>query len=203
MSNTKVSEESLKLAVRDIVGRNPLIAVRALQNELKERGFITAQGNPLDWQYVAKVVRKLNREKAVAVDTQKASERIAITKERYRLMVEVLWRIIDWKDEYVEKYRLMPPKPSDVINAVDTLIKLDIAILKCEMDLGIFDRKLGTMDLNVYRAVPLNPDKAKLIVGAFGAWGITLDVPVQRPNVIEQLPTANAAGDHATASTVG
>jgi hypothetical protein len=28
------------------------------------------------------------------------------------------------------------------------------------------------MDLNVYRAAPLNPEKAKVIVGAFAAWGI-------------------------------
>jgi hypothetical protein len=57
---------------------------------------------------VAKVVRKLNREKALAADTQKASERITITKECCRLMVEVLWRIIGYKDEYFEQYRLFP-----------------------------------------------------------------------------------------------
>ena len=61
---------------RDVVGSNPLISVRALQNELKEKGFQTQQGNPLDWQYVAKVVRKLNREKALAVDQQKVNERL-------------------------------------------------------------------------------------------------------------------------------
>ena len=197
MPNTSVSEQRLKLAVRDIVGRNPLIAVRALQKQLKDKGFQTAQGNPLDWQYVAKVVRKLNCVKALAVDTQKASERIAITKERYRLMVEVRWRIIDWKPEYMEKYTLFPPKPGDVIKAVDTLVKLDIAILKCEMDLGIFDRKLGSMDVNVYRAAPLQADKAQLIAGAFAAWGIQLSVPQDRPMVIVQLP-ANA-GDTAAA----
>ena len=81
MSNRSVSEERLKLAVRDVVGRNPLISVRALQNELKEKGFQTQQGNPLGWQYVAKVVRKLNREKAFAVDQQKVNERLAETKE--------------------------------------------------------------------------------------------------------------------------
>jgi hypothetical protein len=91
MPNVSVSEERLKRAVRDLVGRNPLISAHALQNELKDRGFMTAQGNPLDWQYVAKVVRKLNREKALAVDVQKVNERLAITKERYRIIIEKLW----------------------------------------------------------------------------------------------------------------
>jgi hypothetical protein len=52
-------------------------------------------------------------------------------------MVEVLWRIIEWKPEYLTIHNLYPPKNSVVIKAVDTLIKLDIAILKAEMDLGI------------------------------------------------------------------
>jgi len=70
-------------------------------------------------------------------------------------MVEVLWRIIDRKPEYLEKHFLAPPKASEVVKAVDTLVKLDIAILKADMDLGIFDRKLGTLDLKVHRATPL------------------------------------------------
>lgn len=70
------------------------MSVRALQNTLYERGFATPSGNPLDWYYVAKLVRKLNCEKALAVDTQKIGERLAITKERYRVIAEKLWRII-------------------------------------------------------------------------------------------------------------
>jgi hypothetical protein len=71
-----------------------------------ERGFQTAAGNTLDWHYVAKVVRKLGREAVFAVDQQKIQDRLAITKERYRLMVERLWRIIDYKWEYLEKFGL-------------------------------------------------------------------------------------------------
>jgi hypothetical protein len=48
--------------------RNPLISVVQMQNHLKARGFKTASGNPLDWSYVSKMVRKLNREKALAVN---------------------------------------------------------------------------------------------------------------------------------------
>jgi hypothetical protein len=60
-------------------------------------------------------------------------------------MVEVLWGITEWKPEHVEKYRLLPPDAGEIIKAVDTLVKLDIAILKAERDLGILDRKLGSM----------------------------------------------------------
>jgi hypothetical protein len=80
---TAEQEYQLKLAIRNEVARNPLISVVQLQKALKERGFQTANGNPLDWVYVSKLVRKLNREKTLAVDTQKVNVRLAETKERY------------------------------------------------------------------------------------------------------------------------
>jgi hypothetical protein len=64
---TAEQEIKLKLAIRDCIARNPLMTIVQLQNALKERGFKAAQGN-LDWRYVAKVVRKLERERSLAVD---------------------------------------------------------------------------------------------------------------------------------------
>jgi hypothetical protein len=61
MRKTPEAERQLKLALRDIVARNPLVSVAALQRDLAERGFKTNQGNTVDWYYVAKVFRKLNR----------------------------------------------------------------------------------------------------------------------------------------------
>jgi|ERR1017187_7518562 hypothetical protein len=91
MRKTPESEHQLKLAIRDIVARNPLVSVAALQRDLAERGFKTNQGNTLDWYYVAKVVRKLNREKALAVDSQKIGGRKGIellTKVRDKTTVD-------------------------------------------------------------------------------------------------------------------
>jgi hypothetical protein len=107
---------------------------------------------PLHWHYLSKLVRKLTREKAIAVDLQKVNERIAETKERYRVMIQMLWRIIDYRSEYQNEFHLFFPSNRDRIMAANTLVKLDLAILKAEMDAGIFDRKLGTVELNVYRA---------------------------------------------------
>ena len=169
------------MAVRDILARDPLTSVQKLQRDLKHRGFQTAAGNTLDWHYVAKIVRKLGREAAFAVDQQKIEERLAITKERYRLMVERLWPIIDYKWEYLEQFGLYPPKTDEIIKAVNTLMKLDLAILKAEMDAGILERKLGAVDVDVHRAQPIDPEQADAIVTAFKNWGIDLSGPLQRP----------------------
>ena len=45
-------------------------------------------------------------------------------------MVERLWRIIDYRWEYLEKFGLYPPKTDEIIKAINTLMKLDLAILK-------------------------------------------------------------------------
>jgi hypothetical protein len=190
---TAEQEVQLKLAIRNEVARNPIISVVQLQNALKEHGFKTAQGNPLDWRYVSKMLRKLNREKALSVDQQKVNERLAITKERYRVIIESMWRIIDWKPEYIEQYNIYPPKVGERIKAANTIINLDLAILKAEMDAGIFDRKLGSVDVNMYRAAPLDPEKAALIAGAFKRWGIDLMLPTsERPKQIQPVPPGNA-----------
>jgi hypothetical protein len=202
MRKTAESEHQLKLAIRDIVARNPLVSVSALQRDLAVLGFKTNQGNPLDWYYVAKVVRKLNREKALAVDQQKIGERLAITKERYRIIIEKLWKVIDYKWEYLEKYGIAPPGTDEVLKAANTIIKLDLAILKAEMDAGIFDRKLGTVDLNVYRALPLAPDKAAKIAEAFQRWGIDLTLP-ERPKAIQPTTTDVPAADSPDNSQAG
>lgn len=195
---TAEQEQQLKLAIRNEVARNPVVSVVQLQNALKKRGFQTANGNPLDWRYVSKLLRKLNREKALAVDMQKVNERLAETKERYRVITDKLWKIIDWKIEYLLEEGIGMPQTQDIVRAANTIVKLDLAILKAEMDAGIFDRKLGTVDVNMYRRIELNPDTAAIIAGAFRHWGVKLELPIQRPKVMEQLPPAD---DHGTAQS--
>jgi hypothetical protein len=88
------------------------------------------------------------------------------------------------------------PQTQDVIRAVNTIVKLDLAILKAEMDAGIFDRKLGSVDLNIYRAAPLDPEKAALIADVFKKWGIDLTLPAnERPKYIEPITPGDAPDD--------
>jgi len=72
---------------------------------------------------------------------------------------------------------ILMPETSEIIRAADIIIKLDLAILKAEMDAGIFERKIGTVDLNVYRAAPLEPETAAKISEVFQRWGIDLTLP--------------------------
>jgi hypothetical protein len=59
----------------------------------------------------------------------------------------------------------------------------DLAILKAEMDAGVFDREIGSVDPNVYRAQPLDPETADRIADAFKRWGIDLSLRTQTPKL--------------------
>jgi hypothetical protein len=97
MKKSPEQERRLKLAIRHEVARNPLSSVLQLKSALKERGFKTAESYLVHWHYLSKLVKKLNREKALSVDSQKVNEQLAITKERYRVITERLGHIIDYR----------------------------------------------------------------------------------------------------------
>jgi hypothetical protein len=200
MKKTAEQEVKLKLAIRNIIVRNPLISGHQLCRDLAAQNFVTALGNPLDWFYVAKLVRKLNRESALAADTQKIGQRLAITKERYRVIIEKLWKIIDWKEDYI-KEGIFLPNSNDIIKAANTIIKLDLAILQAEMDAGIFERKLGALDMNLYRATQLPPEVAQKISSVFKAWGIDLALPDQRPKIKEPVSDATNGREGVSATS--
>ena len=66
----------------------------------------------------------------MAVDPQKVNERLAVTKERYRVITDRLWKIIDWKIDYLLNDGIGMPGNDDIIRAANTIVNLDIAILK-------------------------------------------------------------------------
>jgi hypothetical protein len=54
--------------------------------------------------------------------------------------------------------------------------------------------------VNVYRAAPLDPEKAAHIAEAFKRWGIDLTIPQQRPKLIQSQPADAPANDPSDAS---
>jgi hypothetical protein len=81
--------------------------------------------------------------------------------------------------------RPAPPETDNILKAANTIIKLDLAILKAEMDAGISERKLGTFDVKLPQLAPLDPDAAAKITEVFNHWSMDLTLPEKRPKLIE------------------
>lgn len=167
MKKLAIQEDKIKRAIRDILVIDPLISITKMQDALLEKGHKTSSGKVLDWRYVQKLKLKVHRKTVEDTDRAKVIPRIAEMKERYRLMTDKLLRIIFAGDDL----KSMPASYKDQINAINSLVKLDVLIFNAEMDAGIFERHLGTLEIEK-RNKPLPPELKAVMLKAFVNWGI-------------------------------
>lgn len=193
MKKPSLQEDRIKRAIRDIVTIDPLISIAKIQDALFDKNFKTSQNTPLDWHYLAKLRKKLHRQSVEAVMQQTAVSRIAEFKERYRLVFDRLVRIAFYTDD-LKKEGSIPPSHKDQIAALNSIIKMDLSIFNAELDAGIFERHLGTLEIEK-RAQPLPLELKEAMMKAFENWGIIpkettyepiiIDEPKQRTDVVE------------------
>lgn len=168
-------EYELKRIVRDTIVIDPMISLRRLQDRLFDKGYKTAQGNTLHIDYVAKLVRKVSREILENVARATVDDRIALLRERYRLVFDRLIRIAYYTED-LQKQGMPPPTYKDQIAALNAIIKLDAAILSAEMDMGLFERHLGTLEVEK-RYIPLPLELKEKMMQAFQNLGFALPEP--------------------------
>lgn len=194
MKKPRTQEDKLKRAIRDAIVIDPLISVQRLQDALFEKGFRTSSNGALDWHYVAKMRDKVHRQSVENVDHQRVNERVAEMKERYRLVFERLIRIAFYSDE-LKKEGVQPPSFRDQISALREISRLDVAIFGAELDAGIFERHIGTLEIEK-RNKPLPPELKAQMLKAFTNWGIipkeilhaepTITIEPSRATVVEK-----------------
>lgn len=190
MKKPRTQEDKLKRAIRDAIVIDPLISVQRLQDALFEKGFRTSSNGVLDWHYVAKMRDKVHRKSIENVDQQKVIERVAEMKERYRLVFERLIRIAFYSED-LKKEGIPPPSVRDQISALREISRLDVAIFGAELDAGIFERHIGTLEIEK-RSKPLPPELKAQMIKAFTNWGI---IPKE---IIHAEPTITIEPNRAT-----
>jgi len=162
-------EEKIKRAIRDVISFDPLISVDRLRNALFDRGFKTFDNNPLKWEYIAKLRDKIHRQTIEEVDRKKLIERITEFKEKNRLVFDRLVRIAFYTDD-LKKEGISPPSFKDQISALNSIVKLDLAIFGAELDAGIFKRHIGKIEIEK-RFIPLPDDQRMAIMEALQNYG--------------------------------
>ncbi len=164
-------ENEILKAVREEIIANPMISLRRLQISLKERGFVTYSGNVIEDQYLKKLVRKVSRQAVAQSDQQEIGQRLSQTRQRFEVMMEKLYKIAFWRIDFIKEGYYMP-EYKDQIKAMDSIAKMDLALLQAEMDAGVFQRHLGKIDIEVARRQPI-PDSVRVSAWTvFKNWGI-------------------------------
>src|SRR5437762_3799050 len=149
----------MRRAIRDARAADPLVTVVGLQKVLENRfnrGFSRT--------YVKKLADKVHRQSLIEADRTSLEERINTTREKFRLASERLTQIL-----------LGNAKNEDAIEAAKNLAMLDIALLKAELECGMYKKPLDAVTYE-FRYEQL-PDEVRVAVIAAWARGGLLPKP--------------------------
>jgi hypothetical protein len=176
-------EEQIRRIVRDARAKDPLITVSGLEKTLEahfKRGF--------SHQYVSKIADKVMREALVQLDRTKIQQRMNFTRENYRMMRERLLKIVYWEAPESNP-TAKPPYDEDVIEAAKSLVAMDLALLRAEIETGMYrDEQEAAATL---RYAPMPPERRQIVIGALIAWGMLPKEQVEA--IVPALLTLNGA----------
>jgi hypothetical protein len=155
-------EAELRREIRDARALDPLISVSALEQRLEkkfDRGF--------SYRYIAKLADKIARQALIEADRTQIEERLAFTRENYRMVREQLMKIVCWQPEYGGK----KPWHSEVTEAGKAIVAMDLAILKAEIDNGLYKRPIEAIAREI-RYEPLPDDIRAVIIASWKRGGL-------------------------------
>lgn len=171
-------EEEIRRIVRDERAKDPLITVSGLEHALEkhfDRGF--------SHQYVSKIADKVAREGLVELDRTRIEDRMAFTRDNYRMMREELLKIVYWTPD--DGLPGMPkPLARDRIEAAKNVVMMDLALLNAEIANGMYKKPIEAIAKEIHYQ-PL-PDEIRAVIiaswkrgGMLPAATIEQMVPIQ------------------------
>ena len=159
-----LKENTLRRAIRSELAKDPLISTNSLQFILDKGGYHISE------QYLLKLIHKVTGEIEYEVDNVDLKARLTSTRERTILIINRLMKIAFWEFEYL-KQGIMMPNLDQQINAMQTIINMDLALLRAELIGGIYKGKPGgAEDVQQLLADPIVKVQ---IIGALRAWRVT------------------------------
>lgn len=171
-------EEQIRRIIRDTRAKDPLITVSGLKAAL-EKHF----GRGFSHQYVSKIADKVAREGLIEIDRAKIEERLASTRETFRISRERLIKIIYWSPQTAEP-GIKAPLPMDQIEAAKSLAMLDLALLKAEIDCGMYKKPVEAI-AKEFQYEPVPGEVRAVIIAAWQRGGL-----LPRATVEQMVPVA-------------
>jgi len=181
-------EYEIRRAIRDARALDPIINVVALQVMLEKKFSRTFKH-----QYVSRLLHKVANETRMEADRTQIEERLAQTRENYRLIRERLLKIVYWSPQTAAP-GIKPPFHSEIIDAAKTIVMLDLALMKAEIDNGLYKRPVEALAREM-RYEPLPEEVRTVIIAAWMRGGLlpaaTIEgmVPRAEPEALQCLTT--------------
>jgi len=157
-------EEFLRETVRNAIALNPLVSIRKMQ-ELVEHNT----GRSISDKYVAKLMMKVRRQAIVQSDRKKMNERLAEVREKHRILLDHLNRVVYWKWDFQKEYGLPEPKYRDRFSAMRLISQMELALFRAELDAGMFEDKRAATEEMLRQGI-LPTDLHEQVIGVFRRW---------------------------------
>ncbi len=130
MRKSKQIEDLIKRAIRDELALNPLKSISQIRLALFKQGYQQVYGK-LDWHYVSKLVKQVRLENLASLYSKDRGERLALIKERHRVITEKLVGIIEGEaGTSYDKPNF--PTHTERIAAANTILKWDMTLFFAE-----------------------------------------------------------------------
>jgi hypothetical protein len=171
MKITDRQDTEIRRAVRDAMAIDPLISQRKMIEAVEKK-----LGRTVSFGYLQKLIKKVDREVAKSVDLVKVSSRLREMRETFRLSRE---NLIQTAYGYAP-VGMAKPTHTERISAWRTIGLLEKILLDAEMDLGLFERNIGTVKVE-HQIV--DGSREQQMIKAIESW--TLNPP--QPRKIEVM----------------
>lgn len=153
MSYSEETREEHKAIVRSIITRNPVISLRSLKKRLNE------SENPIDLSlpYLMQIVRSIRVDRVEAINEETKEDIYAEMKDvvdyvnRELRMIAQQEKIVSTNAKNGAEARIFGQ--NNRIKAMNSIVDNLIKLVNLKMDLGIVERKVGTMDINIISAM--------------------------------------------------
>jgi hypothetical protein len=157
-------EAYLREQIRDKLALYPMATIRELQRSMPLR-----DGRLISDKYLMKLLNKVRREIVFQSDRKKVSSRLTEIRERYATLQKQLLCIAYWMPADYAHHNINRPKEWERIKAIRTIAQMDLALLKAEMDVGMYEDRRFALE-EMLREGMLPQELHEQIVGVFRTW---------------------------------
>jgi len=140
-------------------------------------------GRGFDYEYIRRLTGKIRNQLTADLDRTKIEERMAFSRENYRMMREELLKIVYWRPDNTND---MPrPAAKDRVEAAKSVVMLDLALLNAEIANGLYKKPLEEIAKQVHYE-PLPADIRTVVIAAWARGGL-----LPKGVVEEMVPAEN------------
>jgi hypothetical protein len=144
---------------------DPIAGIHQLTDTLSKR-----LNHSFDPRYIKRLRDKVVRQNLVELDRAQIEQRLAVTRENYRVVRDELFKTLYWTPDNAVP-GMPKPQARDRIEAGKTIVMLDLALLQAELANGMYKKPVEIIAREIHYE-PLAPEVRAVIIASWKRGGL-------------------------------